>query len=260
MENINKWYDSVWLNKYLDAKELISRSYPSRLQEFIDRFEVLRTRPDFTIKEFPGLLDGDALSLIKSTIDGIPKNMINFSEVRQFGRFFVRDYPVFTKMQADMVDMVSEQAGEAVEPHYNFLSLYTRMGICEPHMDSPGAKWTLDICIDQSERWPIHFSQIVPWPEHRGDSSEDWQQSIKNSQHLKFETKDLDPGKAILFSGSSQWHYRDAIPQADNRGFCNLLFFHFIPEGTKEIIRPRNWAHIFGIPELAEIPGINAAI
>ncbi len=260
MDSKIKWYDSVWLSKYLAAKALISKSYPSQLEEFVERFRVLRTNPDFTIKEFPCLLDRDALDLVKQTITEIPMSEVDLSEVRQFGRFVVRDNPVFLKMQADMTDLVSEQTGEAVEPHYNFLSLYTKMGICEPHLDSPGSKWTLDICIDQSELWPIHFSQIIPWPEQPQDLCDDWQHAIKNNPKLRFETKILEPGNGLLFAGSSQWHYRDALPQSTNRGFCNLLFFHYIPKGTKDIIKPKNWARIFDIPELAEIPGINTAI
>jgi hypothetical protein len=64
-------------------------------------------------------------------------------------------------MQRELVARVSDLVGEEVEPSYNFLSLYTRMGIFEPHLDAPSAKWTLDICIDQSEPWPIYFSQIT---------------------------------------------------------------------------------------------------
>lgn len=260
MDNKIKWYDSVWLNKYLDTKEFISRFYPSKLDEFIDSFKVLQTDPDFTIKEIKGLLGQEALALVKATIKEIPMNKIELHEVRRFGRFVVHDHPVFLKMQAEMTNMVSEMVGEPVEPCYNFLSLYTRMGICEPHLDSPEAKWTLDICIDQSELWPIHFSQIIPWPEQHQDLGNNWQQAIKNDTKLHFETKILEPGNGLLFAGSSQWHYRDALPQTSQRGFCNLLFFHYIPKGTKDIIKPKNWARIFGIPELAEIPGINTEI
>ncbi len=35
-----------------------------------------------------------------------------------------------------------------------------------PHMDAPDAMWTLDICLEQSEPWPISFSQPVDWPEN----------------------------------------------------------------------------------------------
>jgi hypothetical protein len=33
--------------------------------------------------------------------------------------------------------------------------------------------------------------------------------------------------------------------------FCSLLFFHFIPKGAAELVRPKNWARLFGIPELS---------
>ena len=38
-------------------------------------------------------------------------------------------------------------------------------------------------------------------------------------------------------------------------GFLMLtaLFFHFIPRGTAELVRPRNWARLFGIPELDQV-------
>jgi hypothetical protein len=53
-----------------------------------------------------------------------------------------------------------------------------------------------------------------------------------------------------VFSGSSQWHYRDAIPDAPGRKFSELLFFQFVPKGSAELLRPENWARLFGVPEL----------
>lgn len=35
------------------------------------------------------------------------------------------------------------------------------------------------------------------------------------------------------------------------RRFCELLFFHFIPAGTRDLVMPSNWARIFGVPQLA---------
>lgn len=88
------------------------------------------------------------------------------------------------------------------------------------------------------------------------DMGADWQQFIKDNADLKFTSKVLHPSDAIVFSGSSQWHYRDRIPTADKKGFCHLLFFHFIPEGTAELVHPRNWAEIFDVPELETIPNL----
>ena len=252
-----EWYDSVWLGTYLTARDVVAQVAPARLKEFVDSFRILRTDPSFTVKDVPGIFDADALQQIKSIIKSIPMSTMEMHEMKQFGRFVVHNHPTFTEMQRGLVGRVSGLVDQEVEPCYNFLSLYTRMGICEPHLDAPSSKWTLDVCIDQSEPWPIHFSQIVPWPEERPELGDDWQSAIKNAPHLRFQSKTLTPGNAIIFSGSSQWHYRDALPQKGSKAFCDLLFFHFIPKGASEIVKPRNWARLFDIPELASIPGIN---
>jgi hypothetical protein len=132
-----KWYDSVWLEKYLAAKEVIARVAPSRLQEFVDSFRVLRTDPSFCVKDLPGLLSAEMLATIKSIVRSIPMAAMEMHEIKRFGRMVVHNHPPFTEMQRGLVDKISDVAGETVEPSYNFLCLYTRMGICEPHLDAP---------------------------------------------------------------------------------------------------------------------------
>jgi hypothetical protein len=39
-----------------------------------------------------------------------------------------------------------------------------------------------------------------------------------------------------------------------------LLFFHFVPLGTLEIVRPENWARLFDVPDLALVPEIWGAL
>ncbi len=254
-----KWYDSNWLDEYFTSKDIIARVAPSRRQEFVDSFRVLRTDPSFSVKDAPDIFDAETLSNIKSTIQSIPIDAMEMHEIKRFGRFVVHDHVTFTEMQRELVGKVSDLVGEEVEPSYNFLCLYTRLGICEPHLDAPSAKWTLDVCISQSEPWPIHLSQIIPWPEERVQLDDDWQCAIKNAPDLKFQSKVLTPGSGIVFSGSSQWHYRDALPQVNKESFCDLLFFHYIPKGASEMVDPRNWARLFDIPELADISGIDKA-
>ena len=87
---------------------------------------------------------------------------------------------------------------------------------------------------------------------------DNWQSAIKNSPRLEFQSKVLTPGNRVVFSGSSQCHYRDALPHGKSTGFCDLLFFHYIPKGASEIVAPRNWARLFGVPELASIAGVDA--
>ncbi|MEP6867919.1 MAG: hypothetical protein ABJA20_05340 [Novosphingobium sp.] len=244
------WYDAEWLQAYQHAKSVIAQAAPDKLAEFVSSFDVLRTDPAFTVRHLPNLFDDALIASLRATIRALPKELIEMHEMRSFGRFIVHNFPAFTALQAELTDRVSAWAGEVVEPYYNFLSLYTRMGKCDPHLDAPLAKWTLDVCIDQSDVWPIHFSQTVPWPETAPEGPYD----PRSDPALHFTQALLNPGDAVLFSGSSQWHYRDALAQAAapaGRTFCDLLFLHYIPKGTMRLINPNEWADLFGIPELA---------
>jgi len=260
MDGTIKWYDSNWLRAYLAAKREIARVAPSRLAEFTGTLDVLRTDPNFSVRDLPGFFDAERRTQIKEVIARIPRKTWEMYEFQRFGRVIVQDEPEFTELQATLVDQVCELAGEEIEPHYNFLSLYTRLGVCEPHLDSPSSKWTLDVCIDQSDPWPIHFSQIVPWPEGGVTFDDDWMTAIKTDSRLQFEAKTLHPGDAVFFSGSSQWHYRDGFQSARGDGFCHLLFFHFVPKGMLDLVRPENWARLFDVPELAAVQEIRGAL
>jgi hypothetical protein len=255
-----RWYDSIWLNGWFAAREIVARHAPAKLPEFVASFEPLRTDPGFVVRKLRGLFDADELEHIRKLIKTVPREDMEMHELQRFGRLVVHDYPAFTTLQETLTDKVSDWAGEEVEPSYNFLCLYSKMGVCEPHMDAPSAKWTLDVCIDQSDIWPIHFSEIVPWPEQPQALDDDWQNWIKNNPDLHFEPQLLEPGDAVLFSGSSQWHYRDPLPPGPGRGLCYLLFFHFIPKGCGEIIKPANWARLFDVPELANLPAAALAL
>ena len=249
------WYDSVWLAKYVRAKAIIQMVRPDALTAFVDAFRILRTRPDFQVRLFERPFDDYTLHEIRRVVQSLRPTDLELHEVRAFGRFVVHGHPFFTELQQRTVPLVSEAVGEAVEMSYNFLSLYAAQGVCPPHMDSPKAKWTLDLCVNQSVPWPIHFSQVCPWPDAEAETwpDEGWENSIKHSQSLHFTPYTLQPGQAVVFSGSSQWHYREAIPAAGVRHFCDLLFFHFIPSGTAELVRPNTWARLFGIAELSGV-------
>lgn len=155
------------------------------------------------------------------------------------------------KVQEKIIDRVSDIVGEPVETSYNFLSLYNSVGACDLHMDSPSAKYTLDLCIDQSVEWPINFSEIIQWPDESFDASGDWRVRIK-SDH-RFPPYTFKPNEAIVFSGSSQWHYRDPIPSSSNNDFCSLIFFHLIPKNTREIIEPHNWPRLLTLPDMEDL-------
>ncbi len=121
------------------------------------------------------------------------------------------------------------------------------------HIDAPSAKWTLDYCIEQSAPWPIYLSRVRPWPEEWSLASSDWEAAVRNDPENRFTSVELQEGQAIVFGGSSQWHYRDRIERRSANNFCHLVFFHFVPKGTQHLTNPKRWAEYFAIPELAEV-------
>lgn len=259
--DVYPWYDSVWLAEYTRAKSTIETTRPEVLRAFVDAFRIFHTPPSFRVRLLERIFDDDTMAEIRRVVRSLRPTALELHEARAFGRFVVHDHPYFTALHHRVVPIVSGVVGEPVEPAYNFLSLYGNLGVCPPHMDSPEAKWTLDLCVGQSTPWPIYFSQVCPWPESASDTwrDGDWEEQIKRSPSLRFTSYTLEPGQAVVFSGSSQWHYRDAIPAGPGRKFAELLFFHFVPKGSAALLRPENWARLFGVPELRSArPAANA--
>jgi hypothetical protein len=248
------WYDSVWLTKYARAKAIIRALRPAALAVFIDAFRILRTRTDFELRLLEKPFDDDTMGEIRRVVASLRPTDLELHEARGFGRFVVHDHAFFTELHQRTLSLVSEAIGEPVEPTYNFPSPYTGMGVCPVHLDASEAKWTLDLCVAQSAPWPIYFSQ-VPWPDSEAEDwqDENWPEKVKQSASLDFTLCALEPGQAVVFSGSSQWHHRDLIPEANPRQSSTLRFLHFIPSGTAELIGPNNWARLFCIPELSQL-------
>jgi hypothetical protein len=246
------WYDSLWLSNYHRAIDMIRAVAPGREREFEDALRRLRTRTDFDVQVLEQLFDEDTLVEIGGVAAALSPSQLELHEARSFKRFIVHDHPYFTALQQRIVDLVSEAAGEAVESSYNFLSLYGPAGVCPLHLDAPVAKWTLDLCLRQSNPWPIHFGPVIDWPE-AGHHGANWESEVKDALAGNVRTHTQQPGQALLFAGSSQWHYRDPMPGAGSSRYCDLLFFHFLPRGMSEVAKPDNWARLFGVPELNEV-------
>jgi hypothetical protein len=248
------WYDSWWLADLAKARAALA-STPAVLERFDRDIDLLRTRPSFTTRVVDGVLDDETRTRVAELVASLRPADLDLSEAQSFGRFISRNQPYLSELQRRLTPFMSEQVGEPVEPTYNFLSLYGAPGVCTPHMDAPNAKWTLDVCLAQSAPWPIHFSQVVPWPEPGVPGSTeaeagDWARAVLESPALSFEAVALEPGQAVIFSGSSQWHYRDRMPPGPGRRFCELLFFHYVPVGTRDLVCPDRWADLYDAPQL----------
>ena len=245
------WYDSNFVRRVEAAKLYLAEVRPDALAAFLNGFEPLRPKADFEVRDLKGLFDPETrariLDITRSARPGSSRQ--DQFERKNFDRLVIWDEPFFVELQRGLTERVSELAGQSLEPGYNFLSLYSGSGVCDPHMDEPYSMYTLDYCIEQSADWPIYFSKIVDWPTL--ETVRDWDADrLKTNASLGFQSKVLKPNDAVLFAGSSQWHYRDAIMPG---GFCSLLFFHYFPAGCEALVTPARWCDHFDIPELGPL-------
>lgn len=239
------WYDGCFLAKFEAARRMLAIVRPGESRRFAAAFDTLRTRADFEVRRVHDVLPPARFADFLAQLRAVPASSLHGHERGDFGRRIARDLPILAELQLELMPLVAELAGEAVEPCYTFLSLYDGAGTCAPHLDAPSAKWTLDLCLAQSGEWPIHFSSVVPWPTSDADGNV--------PAATAFRSHSLRPNEALLFSGSSQWHYRDAIPDA---GFCHLAFLHYHPAGCADLVRPARWAAHFDMPERAILDAV----
>ena len=201
------------------------------------------------------IFDDDELEEIRRLVADVQPTDLELHEARMFGRFVVHNHPAFTEVQRRTLTRISEVVCEEVEVSYNFLSLYGRVGVCPPHLDAPNAKWTLDLCVNQSAPWPIYISQVESWM-RSGPGR--WPEGWLGSGDQRISGLELHPVHAApRRSGRVFGEQSMALPKCHPcktgaEPFCDVLFFHFIPKGSGELVKPANWARIFGIPELSQ--------
>ena len=151
---------------YFRAKAFLADRYPGRLAAFESAMDPLRTRPDFDVQLPERFFTAAQAGLIRKALREVGTAQLESHELGAHGRFVVHDHPDLVGLQTVAAGALGELVGEKVDPAYSFIALYNRNGKCPVHLDAPVSKWTLDYCIEQSEPWPIHFSEVVAWPEN----------------------------------------------------------------------------------------------
>lgn len=117
-----------------------------------------------------------------------------------FNRLHRHNSPFFAAIHEMITARASSFIGENVKPSYNFTSMYfTGEGKCPFHTDREQCKFTVDLCVNQNEPWPIN---------------------IAGRDYI------LHPGDAVIYSGTDHLHGREAIQPGN---YCDLVFFHFVP-------------------------------
>lgn len=155
----------------------------------------------YSVHEF---FNEDVLFLIRKEIawlksgnaPGVDQDLDQFKRLEQHNNpFFKTLHEMLALRQKDY------WFGEKIKPSYCFVSMYyTGEGICPPHVDRPQCKYTIGLCVNQREIWPINIDGI------------------------EF---NLTEGQAVLYSGTDHLHYRDRIQPTN---YCDMVFFHFVPE------------------------------
>lgn len=114
-----------------------------------------------------------------------------------FNRYQLFNSPYLEVLHKKMLPFAETQLQKKLKPTYAFLSLYKEKGYCRPHVDDNKCEWTLDVCINQDQVWPLF---------------------IENKPFL------LEENHGLIYSGTDQVHWRRRIHE---NGFCHLIFFHF---------------------------------
>ncbi len=245
------WYDSHFLRRFAVAQAYLAKVRPDALSTFVAAFEALKPREDFREMVVDDVFDPATCEAIitASRTAEILRVRMQDRENEDFGRDVVWDLPFFLDLQEQVRPRIEALVGTPLVSSYNFLSRYGAKGKCDLHMDHPDAMYTFDYCIEQDAVWPIYLSRVVDWPTAEFARGFDPEAIIADpvydfAEHL------LRPNQALLFNGSSQWHYRRP-KQAG--GFCHLLFFHYVPAGCEALVVPAHWAEHFAIPELGAL-------
>ena len=238
------WYDSYFLRDWTAAKEYLAQVRPDALPGFENAFAVLQPPAGFAPLKLENLLGRERLGELAEIVRSLPPDLLECHEQERFGRTVVHDHPEFSRLQEELRPRMGELLGEELESGYNFLSLYGPHGRCPMHMDEPVSMYTLDVCIDRDGDWPIHFSEIVDWP-GRDAAQDGWPDNVRGE--LAFTPFVIRENEAVLFCGSSQWHYRDPMPGG---GACSLLFLHYYPARARGLVDPQDWPETLALPEL----------
>ena len=120
-----------------------------------------------------------------------------------FNRWELHDPPCLLELHSTLRPLAERVSGLNVKPSYAFLSLYGADGICPKHTDRPQCVFTVDLCIEQREVWPLF---------------------VDGRPYL------LNEGDALCYWGTEQAHWRERIQPGNH---CSLAFFHFVPSAFR---------------------------
>ena len=243
------WYDAGVRYKIAFAQHYLNKVRPDKVAEFsaaLAHFETPSTFQTVSISDFLNRHEFAELqrhnARLRNETNGVDEN-------RLCGRRRFNNYPIFSNFHQRLAGWVTENVGEKVVPSFSLLAQYGPEGKLPLHIDSQDSMWTLGVCIERNVDWPIFISNVVqkvPEP-----TLEEWKhEQVRADPRLIFRSFSLAPNQAIFYSASSQWHYRNAIPDS-LKGFFDIIFFQFVPAHSEVCIKSELWGSYFDCRELA---------
>ncbi|MBN8281273.1 MAG: hypothetical protein J0M16_11735, partial [Gammaproteobacteria bacterium] len=127
-------------------------------------------------------------------------------------RASIHNEPTIAALHNGLAGLVNTIGPEPVLPSYSFLSCYEEGAVLDRHLDRPQCRYNICFVLDmqftdgrtgEPEPWPIYL-------ELQGRPVEALMQV----------------GDGVFFSGSSIWHWRDALPPGRRVVVC---FSHYVP-------------------------------
>jgi hypothetical protein len=174
------------------------------------------------IKQFIG---HSLLEKIRDRVRVLKESGKLFEDNEIFHRLKVRNDPALRKIHQLIIHQLALSYLPPTSPSYCFLSLYREgKGICPVHVDKEYCEWTVTVCLNQSEPWPLYINSEL--------FTEDLSQvdffNLKEEEKRIYTTSSkeylLEPGDAIIYSGTRHPHWRKQLAPGN---FCDLVFFHF---------------------------------
>lgn len=156
------------------------------------------------IKYIQNAFSNQEHDLIKRYITKINStdNYVGWDE--KFNRYFVHNPKALQKYHILLEDLMSQHFGVKLKKSYCYLAMYGKDGRCHKHVDRVQCQYTFDYCVDFDVAWPLFVEE--------------------NGETHKFA---LEKNSALIYRGTENYHWREDRKEG---AFCNMIFFHFVPE------------------------------
>jgi len=249
------WYDARISQRIEVARRFLAGNHPRVLARLELALSHLVVDPQFHLESRAAFLPSDALASLTAAIDRHSTDMHD-EEMPMLGRLKINDLPAFEPARELAQRWVEDRTGLEVVPTYTMFVRYGAQGKLPVHLDSPDSHFTVGIRLGHASNWPITCSAVQTWPPDVDPQA--WSgEALQNDLSLGWRTIDPEPNEAILFSASTQWHWRGPMPSGSDRPY-DMLYCSFIAREGRYILSPEGWTEGLGIDELRPLATVYA--